>query len=52
MINEMNGKLVADKFLHAINFLKGYSEQEPEYTEADIIKEPSAEYKKWKRKGK
>ena len=31
------------------NFLKGYAENEPEYTEADI-KEPNPEYKAWKGK--
>ncbi len=31
------------------SFLKGYGENEPEYTEADI-KEPNPEYKTWKEK--
>jgi hypothetical protein len=34
----------------ARNFLKGYGDNEPDYTRADI-KEPNPEYKKWK-KGK
>ncbi len=34
--------------LSAGNFLKGYSESEPDYTEADV-KEPNPEYKKWKK---
>lgn len=31
------------------NFIKGYGEDEPEYTDADI-KEPNPEYKAWKEK--
>jgi hypothetical protein len=38
------------KELSAANFIKGYSQDEPDYTEADI-KEPNEEYRKWK-KGK
>ena len=37
------------KDLSARNFLKGYGEHEPEYTDADI-KEPNPEYKAWKEK--
>ena len=37
------------KDLSAKNFLKGYGENEPEYTEADI-KEANPEYKAWKGK--
>ncbi len=32
----------------ARNFLKGYGDNEPDYTKADV-KEPNPEYKKWKK---
>lgn len=37
------------KDMSARNFLKGYGESEPEYTEADI-KQTNPEYKAWKGK--
>ncbi|MCX6353104.1 MAG: hypothetical protein NTX03_14785 [Bacteroidetes bacterium] len=36
------------KDFSATSFLKGYGENEPTYTNADI-KEPNVEYKKWKK---
>ena len=41
-------ELRAWKDAGAIHFLKGYSQDEPEYFEADI-KEPNPEYKAWKK---
>lgn len=36
------------KDLSASNFIEGYGDDEPEYTDGDI-KEPNPEYKKWKK---